>query len=313
PALREAEVVLASPSLVDLLPAFVHRWRCGSRVGVFAFHLGDARAAGDLGRPLRARLARLASAPERALLRLADRVFTSATDVAEQLAALGVTRARIVRRPPIVDVAAIRAATPRSAPDILFVGRLVARKGVFDLIEAASGLRTETGLEATVGLVGEGEEADALRRAIAAARLEGRVKLLGGVDDDTLYGLMRGARVLVLPSFEEGYGLVIAEALVAGAAVVAYALPHYDEAFGDAIVQTSPGDIAALRSALQRALHAPRDIERASAVAALRLETPERAARAVIATFAQPGVSSAGSGGPSSLSRSGSESGTSRR
>lgn len=245
------DVVLVSPGLVDLLPAAWTRLR-GARVGVFAYHLGDVRAAGAVRRPLQAVLSRLADLPARWLLRRANHVFTAVREVVDQLVASGVERRRIVIQRPIVEVEAIRAAPAFAAPeleapDVLFVGRLVARKGVFDLLTAAHGL------DATVGLVGEGEEAPALERRIADEGLT-HVRLLGGLSDPEVFGLMRAARVLVLPSYEEGYGLVLAEALVAGTPAIAYALPHYDEVFGDAVEQVARGDVDALRRALARRL-----------------------------------------------------------
>ncbi|MEM6797868.1 MAG: glycosyltransferase, partial [Acidobacteriota bacterium] len=139
----------------------------------------------------------------------------------------------------------------RPAPDVLFVGRLVERKGVYDLLEAAR--RSEL----SFGLIGGGEAARDLRRDIARRGLEARVRLLGTPPDAEVFGLMKGARVLVLPSYEEGYGLVIAEALIAGTPAVAYALPHYDEVFGSALVQVPKGDAEALARALERVAARP--------------------------------------------------------
>lgn len=243
-----ANIVLTSPGLVDMLAAFYHRLRYGSRIGIFAFHIGDVRATGSIRRRFQTLVSSLAAWPTMVLLRRADIILTSTTTVADDLVARGIPRERIVFQRPAVDVEAIRQAPSLPATDVLFVGRLVARKGVFDLLEAAQHF------PGTIGLVGDGEEMNALRQRVAADGLEERVRFYGAVDDAEVFGLMRGAGVLVLPSYEEGYSLVIAEALVAGTQVVAYALPHYTEVFGDAIVQVPLGDVEQLGSALVKVL-----------------------------------------------------------
>ena len=64
--------------------------------------------------------------------------------------------------------------------------------------------------------------------------LRGHVEELNGCSDHRLQALLRGARALLLPSFAEGYGMPVAEALSVGTPVICSDLPALREAGGDA-------------------------------------------------------------------------------
>lgn len=71
---------------------------------------------------------------------------------------------------------------------------------------------------------------DMLERCTA---LRGHVEELNGCSDQRMQTLLRGARALLLPSFAEGYGMPVAEALAAGTPVICSDLPALREAGGD--------------------------------------------------------------------------------
>jgi len=62
--------------------------------------------------------------------------------------------------------------------------------------------------------------------------LVGHVEEINGCSDNRLYALLRGARALLLPSFAEGYGMPVAEALSVGTSVICSDLPALREAGG---------------------------------------------------------------------------------
>ncbi|MEG3178416.1 glycosyltransferase family 1 protein [Sphingomonas sp. RB3P16] len=64
--------------------------------------------------------------------------------------------------------------------------------------------------------------------------LEGHVEELNGCSDERMHALLRGARALLLPSFAEGYGMPVAEALSVGTPVICSDLPALHEAGGAA-------------------------------------------------------------------------------
>lgn len=80
--------------------------------------------------------------------------------------------------------------------------------------------------------------------------LSGIVEERHGVSDDELYILIRGARALLLPSFAEGYGLPVPEALGAGTPVICSDLPALREVGGDIPEYIDPLDGASWRRAI---------------------------------------------------------------
>lgn len=106
---------------------------------------------------------------------------------------------------------------------ILFVGRLEAHKGVFDLLDAC---RERLQHDRSVRLVyaGDGTERAALEARVRAYGLDGRVVLLGRVPHDRLAGVIERSRFVVTPTrraFPEGRCMAAIEALVLGKPVVA--------------------------------------------------------------------------------------------
>ena len=100
---------------------------------------------------------------------------------------------------------------------ILFVGRLVERKGVAYLIRAMP--RVLEKVRAQLVIVGEGYRREALEQLIAEERLDEAVKLTGKVSDEAKRGWYETCDVFVLPSIvdskgdTEGLGMVLLEAL----------------------------------------------------------------------------------------------------
>lgn len=114
--------------------------------------------------------------------------------------------------------------SPRSAAEILCVGRLVEGKGADLLLRALPAVLVRQP-DATLTMVGAGPERDRLASLAHHLGIESRVTFAGPVAHAALAALYRRAALLALPSREEGFGLVLVEALGCGCPVVASDLP----------------------------------------------------------------------------------------
>jgi glycosyltransferase involved in cell wall biosynthesis len=101
------------------------------------------------------------------------------------------------------------------AADIIYVGRLIDEKRV-DLLLDAMHLLRDRFPTLRCEIVGDGPELMALRRRAADLDLAGRVDFRGPVPGSAVYGRIKSASVLVLPSIREGFGMTAAEAQACG-------------------------------------------------------------------------------------------------
>jgi glycosyltransferase involved in cell wall biosynthesis len=196
------------------------------------------------------------------LLRLVDGVMVLSTEEQRQWQAFG-------RRPPVFtvknpyvganppDSPAPVAASATAMPRVLFVGRLLEEKGIFDLVEAFPQVLEQAGCELIV--VGDGEKEDELRGRIRSLGLEDRVAMAGYLSGSELSLEYHDATMFVLPSWSEGFPTVLAEAMDAGLALVTTrirgAADHLVE--GENALFVEPRDRKALASAIVKVLQDP--------------------------------------------------------
>ena len=139
---------------------------------------------------------------------------------------------------------------------LLYVGRLAVQKNICLLLTALANLPADQDVRLLV--LGEGPERDRVTDIVSDLSLTGRVELLGHVSNP--YAFMRGADLLVLPSREEGFGLVLVEAMASGCPVVATACSEGPVDIlenGKSGVLIPPNDVEALTAAVSQLLTDP--------------------------------------------------------
>jgi glycosyltransferase involved in cell wall biosynthesis len=140
--------------------------------------------------------------------------------------------------------------------DLIFVGRLFEQKGLDQLIDALSLLRSR-GIRPSLDVVGEGPRRIEYERLVQRQDLVGQVRFLGRRTN--AQALMRGARALVMPSRFEGLPLVLLEGMSLGMPVIATAVSGASEVIRDgwsgSLVR--PLDIEALAEAIVAVLRDP--------------------------------------------------------
>jgi glycosyltransferase involved in cell wall biosynthesis len=184
-------------------------------------------------------------APEHA--RRADRVLVPSLFTAGEVERrLQVPRERIVVCPPGAPAWTPRSAAPRDGY-VLFVGTLEPRKNVGGLLDAYERV-IDTAAELELLLVGSATDASrAWLERIGRPPLKGKVRHVGYVDASRMRQMYEGARVLVMPSFDEGFGIPVLDAMTLGVPVVAARRGSLPEVLGDAgrlVDPEAPAEIA---------------------------------------------------------------------
>jgi glycosyltransferase involved in cell wall biosynthesis len=174
----------------------------------------------------------------------------------------GVPAARLAVVPEPIDLTEWRrrfgtvTPAPRAHPTVLSVARMYPRKRLEDLLRAAQILRARIPA-LRVRIVGEGPESARLRALHAELRLGDTVTFLGDIPRQALAVEYVRADCFCLPTIQEGFGIVFAEAMAAGLAVVACraaAVPELveDRRTGLLVNRQSPEELAmALQTLLE--------------------------------------------------------------
>jgi glycosyltransferase involved in cell wall biosynthesis len=179
---------------------------------------------------------------------------------------------------------------PGSPGHFLFIGTLEPRKNVPALLAAYRTLITRE--LSPPPLVLAGQATQAAEPWIAEARtppLKGRVVIEGYVSEARRAELYAGARALVLPSLEEGFGLPALEAMALGIPVIASAVGALPEVVGDAGLLVDPADVVGLAAALERVYAEPELAGRLreAGLARSRQFSWPASARALLAAYAR--------------------------
>jgi glycosyltransferase involved in cell wall biosynthesis len=212
-------------------------------------------------------------ATERRALAACRGVMVSSPFTARALAAYGVAADRVRVVVPGTEPASPAVGPPTGEPPVLVcVASLTPRKGHDVLVAALAQVRDLPWRCVCAGSPDrDPEHAARVRRLIADAGLEDRVQLVGEREGQALEAIYRGASLFVLPSYHEGYGMALADALARGLPVVsttAGAIPFTVPA--DTGLLVGPGDAGALSSALRALLDSRGPEARARLSAAAR-------------------------------------------
>jgi glycosyltransferase involved in cell wall biosynthesis len=145
---------------------------------------------------------------------------------------------------------------PEAGPlRVLTVGRLVSGKGHAVLLDALASLR-DRGIDTLATFVGDGPEREPLERLAEELRLD--VRFAGAVGQDELPAYYADAQLFCLPTFAEGLGVVLLEAMATGLPVVSslvMGVPEVvDEESGLLVL---PGRADLLADAIARLADAP--------------------------------------------------------
>jgi glycosyltransferase involved in cell wall biosynthesis len=164
---------------------------------------------------------------------------------------------------PVVDQAELEKVRERygiGANYLLSLGSIQPRKNLARLIEAFQGLRKSRPDDKPPQLVIAGKRGwldDEIFRAAQQDGLNESVKFIGYVPEEDLPALFSGAMCFVYPSYFEGFGLPVLEAMQCGAPVIAGNQTSLPEVAGDAALLFDPFDTRALAESIARVIDHP--------------------------------------------------------
>jgi glycosyltransferase involved in cell wall biosynthesis len=184
----------------------------------------------------------------------ADAIVVPTRFAASTFTDRGVPAGKLIINPLGVD--AVRFDSPSNVndgkPRVLFVGQVGVRKGVAYLLEAFAPMSRRAELH-LVGPI----ESD-FEKVLARAPMEG-VTVHGPLSEGALMRAYRTADIFCLPSIEEGFGMVLGEAMASGLAIVATEITGARELVvgGREGLLVPPADVPALRAALTAIIDDP--------------------------------------------------------
>ncbi len=175
----------------------------------------------------------------------------------EVVGRLGTDPARFTIVPGAVDTGRFTPGLPPSdePPVMLYHGRVDARKGVLDLLEACSLLR-DSGDAFRLLISGIGPTFDETAAGIEARGLRDQVEMTGYIDYADVPTIYRRAGIFASPTYAEGFSNTILEAMASRMAVVSCRSVGVVDCIrdGENGLLTEPGDVPALAGALRRVL-----------------------------------------------------------
>ncbi len=162
-------------------------------------------------------------------------------------------------QPVRADTAGYRLALNLPSRFFLFVGRLVAEKGVFDLLEAYRTLTPELRTDVGLVFVGEGAARPELSRHAASIQ-PGKVQFAGFAQREDLAAYYALAEVLILPTYTDTWGLVVNEAMACDLPIICSSAAGcvadlVEDGWNGRVV--APGAVVDLASAMDQLARSP--------------------------------------------------------
>jgi len=242
-------VISTSDFLCDTLPAWYYTWRNPTVKWIaVVHHLYDIpwRRKGNIASNILGYLSQQMSF--RLIRSRANLVFVydsaQGRRIRRLLSKMGLSRenVRLVRNGINLHIIS-RIPDQNKVFDACFVASLRRSKGIFDLVAIWKRICAKE-KNATLGIVGTGAPSDvkALKHEIEYSGLSDNVKLRGYMPhSEDLFKFLKSSKFFIFPSYEEGWGIAVCEAMACGLPVIVYDLPTY-RIFGNAIIKVPRGN-----------------------------------------------------------------------
>lgn len=237
---RTYDIALAaSPFGVDVIPVWFWKAR---RKGAVVYHLIPKRKAVNFATRIRFALAATEQWIMLKVLRRACDFIVAGNEFTKCQIEQRMPGKPVFILPAGFDAAVIDRvpAQPKDPKLGCFVGRLVSQKGIFDLLKVMAELG-RSHPEFRLVMAGSGPEREFLAAEIRRLKLA-NIQLAGFVSEEEKFLLLKKSQFFFFPSYEEGWGIALAEALYCECRCICYELPYYRSVFGDFPAYARLGD-----------------------------------------------------------------------
>lgn len=143
-------------------------------------------------------------------------------------------------------------------PSIVFISDLMARKGVYEIIEAIDGINESSDFDFTVELGGLGSLSNEFQ---SLANRHANVTYHGYVSEEKKRELLNEGIIYLLPSYAEGLPIAMLEAMAGGNAIISTNVGSIPEVINEENgIIINPGDANALKKAIRSLLEDPEKV-----------------------------------------------------
>jgi glycosyltransferase involved in cell wall biosynthesis len=248
-------IVCSSHLLFDTLPGLILHFRFRAKLIVYVHHIIAKHT--DHRRGILSKISILTEKLSLPLVRSANIVFVVNEDVRAELIKMGFEPGKVLLSSNGVDYNAIDSIRPIGdlTFDGCFCGRLVKRKGIYDLIDIWK-LVILRYPNSKLVIIGDGPEYSNLSNILKESNLEENILLMGFVSEHDKYLTMKQSRIFVFPSYEEGWGIAVAEAIACRLDVVLYDLGAY-KAFEEHIIMVEKANTTQMAEIIVELIEKP--------------------------------------------------------
>lgn len=138
---------------------------------------------------------------------------------------------------------------------ILYVGSVNERKNLVGILKAFMSLKINYKLILVVNFFDNFYINDELKKLLYIAKNNNKIEFLQDISNDELIKLYNKSKLFVFPSFYEGFGLPVLEAMACGTPVIASNVSSLPEVGGDAVVYCNPYDIVDIKNKIEMVLN----------------------------------------------------------
>lgn len=246
-------VICSSHLLYDTVPGIILRSRFQSKLVIYVHHIISENSEHRSG--LLSKISIINEKLSLSIVRRANTIFVVNEHVKESLIERGFEPKKIHVSGNGLDYNAIKSAGSQQQIrfDACFCGRLVKSKGVYDLLAVWKFVMNDFP-NAKLLVIGDGPEYSNLLRKVKNSKLEDNVQLTGFLSENDKLSAMQASRVFVAPSYEEGWGIAVTEAIACGLPVVLYDLGAY-ELFDGHYIKVPKGDTRKMADVVIRVMN----------------------------------------------------------